>query len=442
MQSHRLRSICTLLATALVAGALGQINIQDRLERKIKERADRKVDQGLDKGLDKVEEGLNEGAKDATKRKGEEEGAKPGSGAHGGSTGSSGDAGGTSSGKAAPATLKSYSKFDFIPGEQVVAVEDFTQDAIGDFPAKWNTNASGEVVTIDGRQGRWLKLSGDGIFYPEFVGEIPENATVELDLAVLDEYSYYCGCVTLRFVQDGKNLLRPGQENLLAVGIHPQNAGGRDGSTFVEVRAADGSEIMRNERGQAQLVHRGVAPIAHVALWRQKNRMRLYLNEEKVWDIPRAFQSGAKYRLVIESGACGESVPYIANLRVAQGAPDTRSKLITEGKLVTRGILFDSGSDRIKPESYGTLKDIAAVLQENAAVRVRIIGHTDSDGDDASNLELSKRRAAAVKDALAKEFGIDGGRMETDGKGESQPSGPNDTPQGKANNRRVEFVKL
>jgi outer membrane protein OmpA-like peptidoglycan-associated protein len=441
MRTYRLRSICTLLAAALVAGAVGQINIQDRLERKIKERADRKVDQGLDKGLDKVEEGVNEGAKDATKKKGKEEGAKPASGADGGSTGSSGDSG-PSSGKAGPATLKSYSRFDFIPGEQVVAVEDFMQDAIGDFPAKWNTNASGEVVTIDGRQGRWLKLSGDGIFYPEFVGEIPDNATVELDLAVLGEYSYYCGCVTLRFVQDSKNLLRPGQENLLAVGIHPQNAGGREGSTFVEVRAADGSEIMRNERGQAQLVHRGVAPIAHVALWRQKNRMRLYLNEEKVWDIPRAFQSGAKYRLVIESGACGESVPYIANLRVAQGAPDTRSKLITEGKLVTRGILFDSGSDRIKPESYGTLKDIAAVLQENAAVRVRIIGHTDSDGDDASNQELSKRRAAAVKDALAKEFGIDGGRMETDGKGESQPAGPNDTPQGRANNRRVEFVKL
>lgn len=442
MTAFRPRSICALLAATMMMGASAQINIQERLERKIQERAERKVDQSLDKGLDKVEQGVDDGAKEAAKKKGKKEGAKPGSGGDGGSAGSSGDAGGSSSGKAAPTTLKSYSKFDFIPGEQVVAVEDFMQDAIGDFPAKWNTNASGEVVTIDGRQGRWLKLSGDGLFYPEFVGEIPENATVELDLAVLDEYSYYCSCLTLRFVQESTNLLSPGQENQLAVGIHPQGADGGQGSTFVEVRAADGSELMRNERGQAQLVHRGVAPIAHVALWRQKNRMRLYLNEEKVWDIPRAFQSGAKYRLVIESGACGESVPYIANLRVAQGAPDTRSKLITEGKLVTRGILFDSGSDRIKPESYGTLKDIAAVLQENAAVRVRIIGHTDSDGDDASNLELSKRRAAAVKDALAKEFGLDGGRMETDGKGETQPSGPNDTPQGKANNRRVEFVKL
>ena len=61
---------------------------------------------------------------------------------------------------------------------------------------------------------------------------------------------------------------------------------------------------------------------------------------------------------------------------------------------------------------------------------------------DASNLDLSKRRAASVKAALAKEFGIDESRMETDGKGESEPIDKNDTPAGKANNRRVEFIKI
>ena len=181
---------------------------------------------------------------------------------------------------------------------------------------------------------------------------------------------------------------------------------------------------------------------AHVAIWRQKNRIRLYLNDEKMWDLPRAFQPGVEYRLILETGACENSTPFIGNFRIAQGAPDTRNKLITEGRLVTRGILFDSGSDRIKAESYGTLKDIATVLSENAGVRVRIIGHTDSDGEDAVNLELSKRRAAAVKEVLRSEFAIDAARLETDGKGESLPAGPNDTPQGKANNRRVEFVKL
>jgi len=99
-------------------------------------------------------------------------------------------------------------------------------------------------------------------------------------------------------------------------------------------------------------------------------------------------------------------------------------------------------SDRIRGESYGTLKEIATVLKENATVRVRIVGHTDADGDDAANLDLSQRRAAAVKAVLTSEFGIDAARMETDGRGETEPAAGNDTPAGKAANRRVEFVKL
>ena len=81
-------------------------------------------------------------------------------------------------------------------------------------------------------------------------------------------------------------------------------------------------------------------------------------------------------------------------------------------------------------------------MKENATVKVRIIGHTDADGEDAKNLDLSKRRAASVKNTLQSEFGIEASRMETDGKGEAQPVAPNTTAEGKANNRRVEFVKL
>jgi outer membrane protein OmpA-like peptidoglycan-associated protein len=87
------------------------------------------------------------------------------------------------------------------------------------------------------------------------------------------------------------------------------------------------------------------------------------------------------------------------------------------------------------------LKDIATVLTENASVNVQIVGHTDSDGDDARNLDLSRHRAEAVKTALAGEFGIAAGRMSTEGMGEAQPAEPNTTPQGKANNRRVEFIR-
>jgi outer membrane protein OmpA-like peptidoglycan-associated protein len=183
-----------------------------------------------------------------------------------------------------------------------------------------------------------------------------------------------------------------------------------------------------------------------VSIWRQKQRIRVYLNEEKIFDLPRAFAADKKYNTAmfeLWSNMHKENDRFlINNISLAVGAPDTRSKLITEGKFVTSGILFDVNSDRIKAESYGVLKDIANVLTENATVRVKVIGHTDADGDDKSNLDLSKRRAEAVKNSLSKEFGIDAARMETDGKGESQPADKNETSVGKANNRRVEFIKL
>jgi outer membrane protein OmpA-like peptidoglycan-associated protein len=132
----------------------------------------------------------------------------------------------------------------------------------------------------------------------------------------------------------------------------------------------------------------------------------------------------------------------MTNIRYAIAGEDTRSKLITEGKFVTNGILFDVNSDNIKPESGVVLKEIANTLQENPAVRVKIIGHTDSDGDANANLTLSQKRALAVKNALINFYGINAARMETDGKGEGQPIQLNNTTSGKAQNRRVEFIKL
>jgi outer membrane protein OmpA-like peptidoglycan-associated protein len=132
----------------------------------------------------------------------------------------------------------------------------------------------------------------------------------------------------------------------------------------------------------------------------------------------------------------------VSNIRIAIGAPDMRSKLITEGKLVSYGIYFDVNKDVVKPESYATLKGIAEVLNENPGVRIHIDGHTDSDGTDDANLDLSKRRSASVKNELVKTFGIDASRIEAGGQGETKPVAPNDTPANKALNRRVEFIKL
>jgi outer membrane protein OmpA-like peptidoglycan-associated protein len=114
---------------------------------------------------------------------------------------------------------------------------------------------------------------------------------------------------------------------------------------------------------------------------------------------------------------------------------------MSDGKYVTHGILFDTGGDRIKPESAAVVKQIVAGLQANPTLALRIEGQTDSTRDMAMNLDLSKRRAAAVQQVLVSEFKIDGSRLTTDGFGASKPIESNDTPQGRAQNRHVESVK-
>ena len=340
----------------------------------------------------------------------------------------------------APPAFQAFSRYDFVPGERVVAVEDFTQDAVGDFPARWNTNASGEIVTLAGQTGRWLKLTRPGFFLPEFITELPENLTLEFDLMVPPTASPGQGLMTVLVqLPDAK---RPVDwqtaPNSVQITAHPNV---NEGSSQIVVRQ-DSTSQAANSAETVQLAASKGRPV-HIAMWRQRQRVRVYMNEEKVWDLPRAVAAEAKFNalLFFFGGGCGNCEYYLANLRVATGAPDTRNKILTEGKWVTRGILFDVNSDRIKAESYGTLKEIAGVLAENADVKVQIVGHTDSDGEEAANLDLSSRRAASVKSALASEFKIDAGRMDTDGKGESQPVDRNDSAAGKANNRRVEFIK-
>jgi outer membrane protein OmpA-like peptidoglycan-associated protein len=341
---------------------------------------------------------------------------------------------------AAP-SFQSYSKFDFVPGEKVVAVEDFTQDAIGDFPAKWNTDAAGEIVTLAGQPGRWLKLTRAGFFTPEFITDLPENVTIEFDMVVppAADPGFALTAVLVQLT----DLKRPTEwqtaPNNVQVNAHPSASGAGRSSMITR---QDSTSAAANSTDAKALTATKGKPV-HLALWRQRQRVRVYMNDEKVWDIPRAVSASAKLNSMVFfiGGGCGNCEYYLANLRVATGAPDTRNKILTEGKWVSHGILFDVNSDRIKPESYGSLKEIAGVLTENADLKVQIVGHTDSDGDDAANLDLSRRRAASVKTALATEFKIDGGRMDTDGKGETQPVDKNDNPAGKANNRRVEFIR-
>jgi len=427
-------------------------DLKERIKQRTKDKTNQKInttaDNAVDSAFSKTETGVKStvtAKPDSTKKKGKT------------SAGEAGmseikeqniiDTGGNNN---ITQSMEVYRKFDFVPGEKILAIEDFSQDAVGDFPDKWNTNSSGEIVTIEGREGKWLMLQNKGLLIPEFITLLPENFTFEFDLVCNRDFDFY----STAFFFDIASLKNQADymiwqqhsytnRNGVEFKFHPTYATKKSG--FSEYKVYENSkEISKNQIVTGQF-HSQTNNHVKISVWRQKQRIRIYMNEEKVWDIPKALNATMKYNSIIFALVISRNTTdryYLGNLKLAVGAPDTRNKLITEGKFITRGILFDVNSDRIKPESYGALKDIANVLSENSEVKVMIVGHTDADGDAQSNLELSKRRAEAVKNTLIKEFNIDASRMESSGKGESEPIDKSLTPEGKANNRRVEFIKV
>ena len=330
--------------------------------------------------------------------------------------------------------LSSTSKYDFVPGDKIIYYDDFSQDAIGDFPALWTSNGSGEVKTVNIAPGNWFHMNGeDAVYCYTKELELPDNFIVEFDIIPDEEYRYGIQFTLYNDREDDSkelnNDLFPGLGGLhLALEYDRwESRGYMDGEDWVDGEATKNPVIKEQ--------------VNHVIIWIQKRRVRVYHQNEKVLDMPTNIYNGVKFNRMRFSGWDRYSFPFVSNLKITTASPDMRSKLITEGKLTTYGITFDVNKADVKSESFGTLKSIADVLKENETVKVKIIGHTDSDGDDAKNLALSNLRAESVKNELIKNFGIDASRMETEGAGETIPVAPNDTPANKAMNRRVEFVK-
>ena len=347
-------------------------------------------------------------------------------------------------------SFASYSKFDFVSGEKLIFFDDFSQDNVCDFPGKWNTNGKGEVVTSNAYPGKWLKMRNSTTYLPAISSvKFPENYTLEYDLVVSGEDR--AGNFNLEFTSLPNKKQVPAASDptgntglFLSTGMQPDGVIRYVTQSYVNTNGESTDGGANTDLNDNTLEGKAGEKF-HISIMVNKLRLRYYVNEVKVLDLPGVLPAGNYNAIIFRMWGWAEDHPFdalISNLRYAEGTTDVRSKLMTEGKLVTRGILFDVNSDKIKTESYGALKEIAQVLKDNAAVKVKIIGHTDSDGDDNANLALSKRRAAAVKNSLNKDFGIELARMETDGKGETQADSPNTTPEGKANNRRVEFIKL
>ncbi len=409
------------------------------VERRVETETAKKTDQALDSILEP-----GSGGKKAPNTSGGGTGGDNSGNSSGGNSSGGNSGGSTNSGSGgAPSAEKSitvYSKFDFVPGDKQLFFDDLGNDFIGDFPSKWNTNAGGEVVTLGESPQKWLGLkSGYNIYYIPDVPSLPEEYTVEFDIAAVG--------LDRQTSSNAKLVVYVSDDDKFAQG---RNYG------FAEIPfcqyAAIGITVQNNINGKREIRSTVKADIRdvvlanpHISIAVNKQRYRLWVNEVKYLDVPRLITPGGVLNTVkfhANGFKDGKEQVFITNLKVAEGGVDLRRKLISEGKISTNGILFESGSANIQPQSMGIIRQISQVLLQERGMSLKIVGHTDADGSDDNNMKLSKSRADAVKSALVSVYGIDSGRLESEGRGESQPVGDNNTPDGKAQNRRVEFIRM
>lgn len=429
--------------------------IEKKVEEKASRRVERQIDKAIDKGLDKIEEAPKEAGKSSKKSKGKS-GTQTENDAYDENTTGEFDRNQESGGSTA--SLQRYSKFTFVPGEEIIAFDDFSQDAVGDLPASWVSTGTSEIVNFDNVEGNWVWFNKTkGNFVPEYLKDFPENFTLEFDLMYDFAFGTYSFKRQLALVfsdianpeakldWDGSPsyfFLQKLSPNYLAVEFDGNSSGGGPYITGRKAVSADRSLNFSTPYVAKQLINaNGANTLIHISIARTGRRVQVFANEEKVLDITNAFERDVKLtsaRFFVDNHTDADNY-YISNIRYAVGKPDTRNKLLSSGTFTTSAITFNSGSAQIKPESYGILKEIADALKSEPGKSVTIIGHTDSDGSDALNQQLSEKRADAVSQALAQEFGVSNA-MTTEGKGESTPVADNSTPSGKAQNRRVEFL--
>jgi OOP family OmpA-OmpF porin len=319
-----------------------------------------------------------------------------------------------------------WANYDFVPGERVLFYDDYSDDNVGDFPRHLEfLRGNWELVEWQGR--RLLRNTGPRgaaleVRLPE---ALPERFTIEFD-------AYFT---------------HPNHQ--LVVATEPPKPGNRYQSlsgNFFQVGADHGSGVTTRDRAGVKSLNRTRDVSDHIVPFRimvDGQYAKVYVGSQRVANVPNAQLARGQALYLENSYSASDKNPmYIGPIRVAAGGRDLYDVLAEEGRVATHGILFAVNSDRIRPESTPTLETIAGMLRDHPELRLSIEGHTDSDGEDAYNQDLSERRAAAVKAYLVEEAGIGADRLETIGYGESKPVADNTTPEGKQQNRRVELVKL
>ena len=352
-------------------------------------------------------------------------------------------------GMAAKAQETSYNKTDFVPGDEIIFDDNFEGERIGEFPMSWDLlDGYAETAQQQGRNVIAFTDNGLGQVMPLMKKKwdwLPEVFTVEFDLYVapmntgdeeettLDmsiyfgdrgDDSYYNSSSYVKFWyrEDGScsllwSLLKPDGDNQSTgekmLGLNPGN------SDYLE----KDNPIVPGEWN-------------HFAFSFNQRAFKGYVNGVRMINVPTMkapgylfFASGAFYRYT-----------GLSNVRIAQGAVPLYDRLTNDGKIVSYAITFETGKADLKPESIVEINRVAKLMQEHPELEFEVQGHCDNTGTDAVNDPLSQQRAEVIVNALVKQ-GIAQSRLTPVGKGSHAPIAPNDTAEGRAKNRRVEFVK-
>ena len=326
-------------------------------------------------------------------------------------------------------SLEAYQNYDFVPGDKIVFEDNFEGDVAGEFPEHWAI-ADGQATmnAADGKNALLITASGTRVRpLMKNMVYLTDTFTIEFDQLAVKGY----GLQLYFYPNDKEARIHDGE--IASIDLCSSNSWTRMYTQVV------------GERSQSVDLPTAVAGENYLGKWHHialiyKNKMlKLYIDQYRVLSMPE-FNVAPKSFAFRADGSTASPI-VIASVRVANGGGMTNiNKKFTDSKIITH-INFDIDKATIKAESMGTLNEITALLKSNPDLKFDIQGYTDNSGDAAHNLILSQQRADAVRKQLIK-MGTDAARLTSKGLGDTAPIADNSTPEGKANNRRVEFITI
>ena len=411
-----------ILSTIIIAFCFSfnnyaQFDLEKTIKKKIEKKVEKGVNKTIDEGLDETEEAIKKGGKEEDKaNKTDEKSSK-----------SEDENESTEPTKEKEFSI--WSKYDFVAGDNIIFEDDLSREESGEFPSRWDLlSGSAEVATLDGENVIHLAHS-NSIIFPLMNKKdfLPDIFTIEFDVFFEKDGATRSDIYKIRFYDGTGNSAKIDGKTVTPIELSWNNVKmgqfGGNTSSFLDEK--------KNWQPKWK----------HIAISFNKRSLKLYMDEERMLNIPNL---GFKPKMFSIGGHYDDryiKMSSVKNIRVNEGGKKLYDKVVADGKFVTRGILFEVNKATINGESMGTINEIVTLMNEHPNLKFRIEGHTDSDGEDLFNLNLSEERASAVKVLLVK-LGINSSRLESKGLGESKPVSENSTPEGKANNRRVEFVKI